>query len=30
MGHKQAGENGEAACLFVSKPACGRHNFFVM
>ena len=29
MGHKQAGYNGEAACLFVSQPACGRHNFFV-
>ena len=29
MGHKHAGYNGEAACLFVSQPACGRHNFFV-
>ena len=27
MGHKQAGYNGEAACLFVSQPACGRHDF---
>jgi hypothetical protein len=30
MGHKQAGYNGEAACMFVSQPACGRHDFFVM
>ena len=29
MGHKQPGYNGEAAWLFVSQPACGRHNFFV-
>ena len=29
MGHKQAGYNGEAACLFVSQPACGRLQWFV-
>ena len=30
MGHKQAGYNGEAACLFVSQPALAGAIIFLL